>query len=229
MAGLGAGSRHSCPDGPLITAVLHGHSARGRGALPGGPVTPESWFRPRRNWLAEEEPVEGHLRHRLPWAGLPQQPGGGRAALRRGQRSGGRGPHCGARAGVQPAVIAAHPPPRHQGSELPWGRSQPLEPEAGGVTLPCGREPDPWQAQEEWEVASWDPRCGLWGLAARRGRASLGLKHSPRACGLWACLALWQVPGYLSFPCSPFKHEGSVSGPWSWRDGAQGPGFLRET
>lgn len=54
MAGLGAGSRHSCPDGPLITAVLTGILPGAEGALPGGPVTPESWFRSRRNWLAEE-------------------------------------------------------------------------------------------------------------------------------------------------------------------------------
>ena len=54
MAGLGASSGHSCPDGPLTMAVLTGTLPGAKGALPGGPVTPESWFRFRSNWVVEE-------------------------------------------------------------------------------------------------------------------------------------------------------------------------------
>ena len=106
-----------------------------------------------------------------------------------------------------------------------WPLLPPLRPDARAPSCP-GRAPALSPRPEEWPPSlgegaqppgghrkngrrpAWTPDVGSRGLAAGRGRASLGPKRGPRACGLWACLSLWQVPGYLSFPCPPFKHEG---------------------
>ena len=114
-------------------------------------------------------------------AGLPQRPGagGGQPWLEGRGGVGAGGPHCGARAGVQPVAIAAHPPPRCQGYELPWEGPSP-EPEAGGVApFPEGGSSTPWWAQEEWEAASVDPRCGLRGPGCREGQGQPGAKMWP--------------------------------------------------
>ena len=170
------------------------------GSIPGG----TGWQR--------SEPVGRPPRgHRLPWGWAP-------TTARRGPGSPGQRAEVGVGAGWAPLwgpeLVSSQwpslPTLRPDTRALSCPGTVPAlspRPEESPPSLREGAQP-PGRRRKNGRCPAWTPDVGFGGLAARRGRASLGLKHSPRACGLWACLSLWQVPGYLSFPCSPFKHEG---------------------
>ena len=129
-----------------------GPSSPSLGSIPGG----TGWRR--------SEPVGRPPRgRRLPWAWASTMAWRGEwAALAGGQRLGwGR------------VAITAHPPPGHQGSELPWEGPSP-EPEAGGVApLPWGREPNPLAGGGKMEGGQHGPQMcalGAW-LQGRAGPA----------------------------------------------------------